>query len=72
MNNEIKNILKSLGLQEVNSAAYCGRWIEGGGSIVESLNPTDGNLISSVRTCDKEDYETVLNECSKVFDKFKR
>ncbi|MBG98317.1 aldehyde dehydrogenase family protein [bacterium] len=71
MNNEIKNILKSLDLQELNPAAYCGRWIEGGGSVVESLNPTDGNLISSVRTCDKEDYETVLNECSKVFDKWK-
>ena len=63
-NNEIKSIFKSLDLQEVNSAAYCGYWIDGGGSTFESLNPIDGSSIASVRTCSKEDYEIILNECT--------
>ncbi len=71
MSDEIKKILKTLGIEDVNSAAYCGYWIDGGGSVVDSLNPSDETLISKVKTCDDEDYGRVLKECSKVFEDWK-
>ena len=30
MSDEIKKMLKTLGIEDLNPAAYCGYWIEGG------------------------------------------
>ena len=71
MSDEIKKILKTLGIEDLNPAAYCGYWIEGGGDVVDSLNPSDEKLISKVKTCDDKDYQRVLGECTKVFEDWK-
>jgi len=71
MSDEIKKILKTLGIEDLNPAAYCGYWIEGGGDIVDSLNPSNEKLISKVKTCDDKDYQRVLDECTKVFEDWK-
>jgi len=71
MSDEIKKILKTLGIEDLNPAAYCGYWIEGGGDVVDSLNPSDEKLISKVKTCDDQDYKRVLDECTKVFEDWK-
>src|SRR5580658_753240 len=65
-------VLERLGIEAVNSGA-CGReWIAStGGRSIASINPADGQELASVRMASEQDYETVVSEAAKVFERWR-
>jgi len=61
------DILKSLGIEATNPGA-CGRgWITGKGAELESVNPTIGEVIATVRQADGATYERVATFAHESF-----
>ena len=70
----MNNILEKLGISEINYGACIGgdKWIESNDSgIIESINPTDNKLLAKVNKCNENDYELVIKESSKAFEKWR-
>jgi aldehyde dehydrogenase (NAD+) len=66
----INEILKSLGVENINSGAFIGGSNfkpSGYESIIDSINPTTGENIASVKSCTLSDYETIMNASSEAF-----
>ena len=63
-----REILERLEIEEVNSGACWGDWIEdpAGGELV-SVNPSDGSAIARVRMAGPEDYEEVMRRAAETF-----
>ncbi len=62
------DVLSRLGIQEVNSGACYGTWIEqpSGGEVV-SINPSTGEPIARVLTASEKEYEQVLEKAREAF-----
>ncbi|MFV2000228.1 MAG: aldehyde dehydrogenase family protein, partial [Acidimicrobiia bacterium] len=58
MNRE--DVLDALGIPSVASGSYAGEWREGGGELIESVDPTTEQAIASVRQADLDDYEAAV------------
>jgi aldehyde dehydrogenase (NAD+) len=60
--------LRSLGIQDVNSGACDGRWIEkpSGGELV-SISPIDGKPIATVLQAGEKDYDRVMDSAVEAF-----
>lgn len=66
------NYLQRLGINEINSGAYCGNWIQNtSGEILTSYSPIDGREIASVRMANEADYEEVMNKSEETFLKWR-
>jgi aldehyde dehydrogenase (NAD+) len=66
--NKIVDVLKKLGVNEVNSGVSTGsNWLQGGGEVLESYSPVDGALIGTVRGTDRAEYEAVVAIAQKGF-----
>ena len=65
-------ILERLGIEEVNSGAGWGEWIENpqGGELV-SVNPSDGSVIAKIAMAGAEDYEEVMRHASDSFPRWR-
>ena len=65
-------VLERLGIEPVNSGA-CGReWISStGGRSIASINPADEQQLASVRMASEQDYEIVVSEAAKVFERWR-
>jgi aldehyde dehydrogenase (NAD+) len=65
-------LLERLGIQEVNSGAGWGEWIDNprGGELV-SINPSDGSAIATVRMAGAEDYEEVMRHACETFPRWR-
>jgi len=65
-------LLERLGIQEVNSGAGWGEWIDNprGGELV-SINPSDGSAIATVRMAGPEDYEEVMGQACAAFPRWR-
>src|SRR5262245_53350144 len=59
--------LKSLGLQDVNSGASTGTWLDTKGPELASINPADGSVIAKVRQATAEDYDVVVRKSQEAF-----
>ena len=71
---EIKNILKELGIKSVNFGATTGSstgWVSTRGKELVSYSPINGEPIASVLQAGLRDYETVIQKAQKAFDKFR-
>jgi aldehyde dehydrogenase (NAD+) len=68
----LNEVLDRLGIEEINSGAGWGEWIEApsGGELV-SLNPSDGSEIARVRMAAGVDYEQVMRHASEAFLKWR-
>jgi len=64
----VQDWLRSLGIEEVNSGASDGRWIEkpSGGELT-SYSPIDGKPIARVLQAGENDYERVMESATKAF-----
>ena len=62
------DFVKELGIEEVNSGACYGKWIDKptGGELV-SISPIDGEPIATVLQASEEEYEVVAAEAQKAF-----
>ena len=61
------NFLKELGIQDQNSGAYCGEWLDCGGDEVVSYSPATGKRIASVKMANAADYERVVTAAHEAF-----
>ncbi len=59
--------LERLGIKEVNPGAYCGRWLDTQGEMIDVYSPIDDSLIARVKSATAEDYETVAKEAREAF-----
>lgn len=68
----VKKVMESLGLEEVNSGYYDGKWgSTSNRETVESRSPVDNSLIGSVTLGTKEDYERAVKSSIEAFDEWK-
>jgi len=68
---ETRAMFEELGLEEENSGAFDGSWIDTGGEIIESVNPNTGEPIARVRQASAEDYERVLQTSVEAFEEWR-
>lgn len=60
--------LKELGLEEVNSGAYAGEWIDApSGGEIESVNPATGEAIARVRMAGAAEYDRAVEASREAF-----
>ncbi len=64
----IAEVLKTLGLSEVNNGACTGtKWIETKGEIIESYSSADGVLIGKIKQATAEDYDKIIQTAQEAF-----
>ena len=67
MNINIKGILQSLGIQDLNPSYSTGSvWGNTQGSTIDSFSPVSGEKIASLATASPEDYEIVLEQATQA------
>ncbi len=59
--------LQRLGIKEVNPGAYCGRWLDTQGEVIDVYSPIDDSLIAKVKSATVEDYDIVAQEAREAF-----
>ena len=65
------DFLRELGIQDTNSGAYCGEWLETSGELLESRNPATGEVIATVRQATSADYEQVIEAAQEAFGRWR-
>jgi len=71
----MKPILSELGIDEFNFGACSGsgQWSKSKeGGVIESINPSNGELIASVHQSTEEDYNNILNASIDAFKEFRK
>jgi aldehyde dehydrogenase (NAD+) len=64
----VKEFLQHFDFESYHHGASTGcRWIETGGSGLESYSPVDGNLVGKVKMADQDSYEKVIQTARKAF-----
>ncbi|MGA1225771.1 MAG: aldehyde dehydrogenase family protein [Tamlana sp.] len=63
----IENVLKVLGVKDINKGTSTGRRNFSNGEIIESYSPVDGQLIAKVKSTTKEDYESLMKAATSAF-----
>jgi aldehyde dehydrogenase (NAD+) len=63
----MQNILKALGLTEINEGCSTGQNWFSNGTTLESYSPADGKLIGKVKTATQEDYQKVVKSAAEAF-----
>ncbi len=60
-------ILRALGLEDTNPGAYAAGWMDTGGDVLTSYDPTTGEAIAAVKQATTADYEKVVSNSAAVF-----
>ena len=64
---DIKKTLSDLKIKDINNGSSTGSKSYGQGEIINSYSPVDGNLIGSVTTTTKEEYEKIMRCTTNAF-----
>ncbi len=72
MTQKIDEALKLLGVEKMNHGTSTGQEYFGNGPKIDSYSPVDGNLIGSVSTTTKEDYERVMESAQTAFKSWRK
>ena len=70
----MKEILKSLGINENNYGACigAGNWsVTTDVGVLNSVNPANGEVIANVYQCSEDDYEKVITESQIAFEEWR-
>lgn len=68
----MQNILKNLGLTELNQGVSTGaEWFDTKGKVNTSSSPVDGKVIARVQTATLEDYETVVKKAQEAYKEWR-
>ena len=62
--------LSELGIDDVNLGGFSTEWY-GSGSDLESIAPSNGNKIATIRQCSSGDYEKIMQDISNIFKKWR-
>jgi len=69
----MQSVLQQLGLNEQNPAASTGLDdLKGNGPSIASYSPVDGELIASVGSCTREDYEKLIAKAASAFVEWRK
>ncbi|MCB2224304.1 MAG: aldehyde dehydrogenase family protein [Actinobacteria bacterium] len=60
-------IFSALGLEDVNSGAYAGGWLDAGGDALPVENPATAETIATVTMAGEDDYERILGTAIDTF-----
>lgn len=63
----MKEVLKNLGVKEVNEGCSTGNTWFSNGEMLESYSPVDGQLIAKVKTANEDDYRKVVASAKSAF-----
>jgi aldehyde dehydrogenase (NAD+) len=63
----MEQVLKSLGIKDLNNGCSTGSQFFASGNIIESYSPVDGKLIARVQVANEADYEKVVKVASEAF-----
>ena len=72
MTQKIDEALKLLGVDKMNHGTSTGQENFGSGAQIDSYSPVDGNLIGSVSTTTREDYEHVMETAQAAFKTWRK
>jgi aldehyde dehydrogenase (NAD+) len=61
------DFLQQLGIQDTNSGAYNGQWLETSGPMLESKSPATGQVIASIQQATKAEYEVCVQSAHEAF-----
>ena len=65
--------LSQLGLKSENAGTYSGAWTQSKQSgLIESHNPSDGELIGTVVSTSSEEYEQLMQKAAEVFAQWRQ
>ena len=64
------DFLDKLGIEDVNLGGYSDEWL-GSGSDLDCITPVDGSLIAKVKQCNPGDYESIMQNSSEIFKKWR-
>ncbi len=64
-------IFEELGLADVNSGAYAGRWLAAEGEPVEVFNPATGERLATVAAATPAQYDQVVSSAADTFDRWR-
>jgi aldehyde dehydrogenase (NAD+) len=67
----MQKFLEELNIKEKNYGAYCSNWIETKGEVLKSYSPVDGKEIASIKLATQSDYEHVVVNSVRAFNKWK-
>jgi len=67
----VSQLLADLGIKKDNSGAFCGRWLDTQGEPIESVDPTSGKVLASIRSATADDYETVAAATTEAFHQWR-
>lgn len=65
------DFLSRLGITETSSGAYCGKWMETTGELLETRSPATGEVIGKVRMATASEYDTVVKAAQEAFDRWR-
>ncbi len=72
MDKIISNTLQNLGIEKTNIGLSTGaKWIDTHGSMLDSENPSTGEIIANVKTASIEDYELMISNANLVFKEWR-
>src|SRR5438876_1175458 len=63
------SVLRKLGLEAENPGVFCGEWL-GGGKVIKSISPINGEELATVRTASAEQYERAVECAQAAFQKW--
>ncbi len=70
--NEMKSVLKQLGIEKINAGVATGtEWKETQGDVTTSFSPINGEEIAQVKNAKLEDYEQVMEKAQEAFKKWR-
>ena len=62
-----QQILRSLGVEPVNSGVFAGEWLPATGRAIDVVNPSTGGAIAEVTMASADDYEKVVESSTETF-----
>ncbi len=63
----VAEVLERLGIRAEQSGVYCGGWRSARGEILESINPSTGEVLGRVITATRDDYDQVVKSAGDAF-----
>ncbi len=66
-----REVLSALGIEEHNSGAYAGGWLEATGEVIDVVNPTTEETLATVTMASPADYETVVASSVETFQRWR-
>ncbi len=68
---DVESLFAELGIEAENPGAFDGSWIDTGGELIESIDPTTGEPLAAVRQATAEDTERVVAASVAAFEKWR-